>query len=191
MPRHRFTDTRDRIEKAAIRLFVEKGVTETSVRDIARAVDISEGALYRHFVSKDELVWAVFERHYVEFAGRLDALANAETTARGKLAAMIRGFCHAHDEDPTLFRFLLFVQHGQLSKLTPGTPTPVDAVRTVLERGIASKEIPEQPPDVATALVFGIVLQPVTFAAYGRLPSTMGSMSDRLVTAAWAAVKSV
>ena len=191
MPRHRFTDTRDRIEKAAIRLFVEKGVTETSVRDIARAVDMSEGALYRHFVSKDELVWAVFERHYVEFAGRLAALAQAETTARGQLAAMIRGFCHAHDENPTLFRFLLFVQHGQLSKLAPGTPTPVEAVRAVLERGIASKEIPDQPPDVATALVFGIVLQPVTFAAYGRLPSRMGSMSDRLVTAAWAAVKSV
>ena len=131
MPRHRFTDTRDRIEKAAIRLFVEKGVTETSVRDIARAVDISEGALYRHFVSKDELVWALFERHYVEFAGQLDALAKAETTAHGKLAAMIRGFCQAHDENPTLFRFLLFVQHGQLSKLAPGTPTPVDAVRTV------------------------------------------------------------
>ena len=191
MPRHRFTDTRDRIEKAAIRLFVEKGVTETSVRDIARAVDISEGALYRHFVSKDDLVWAAFERHYVEFAARLDALASAETTAHGKLAAMIRGFCRAHDEDPTLFRFLLFVQHGQLSKLAPGTPTPVDAVRTVLERGIASKEIPDQPPDVATALVFGIVLQPVIFAAYGRLPDRMGSMSDRLVTAAWAAVKSV
>ena len=191
MPRHRFTDTRDRIERAAIRLFVDKGVTETSVRDIARAVDISEGALYRHFVSKEQLVWAVFERHYVAFASRLDSLAQAETTAHGKLAAMIRGFCQAHDEDPTLFRFLLFVQHGQLSKLAPGTPNPVDAVRAVLERGIASKEIPDQAPDVATALVFGIVLQPVTFAAYGRLPSTMGSMSERLVTAAWAAVKSV
>jgi AcrR family transcriptional regulator len=191
MPRHRFTDTRDRIEKAAIRLFVEKGVSETSVRDIARAVDISEGALYRHFVSKDELVWAIFERNYVEFARRLDALAQAETTARGQLAAMIRGFCHAHDEDPTLFRFLLFVQHGQLSKLAPGTPTPVDAVRTVIERGIAANEISEQPPDVATALVFGIVLQLVTFAAYGRLPSSMASMSDRLVAAAWAAVNSI
>ena len=191
MPRHRFTDTRDRIEKAAIRLFVEKGVAETSVRDIARAVDISEGALYRHFISKDQLVWAAFERHYVEFAGRLDALAHPEATARGQLAAMIRGFCDAHDEDPTLFRFLLFVQHGQLGKLAPGTPTPVDAVRSVVERGIASREIPAQHPDLATALVFGIVLQPVTFAAYGRLPSTMGSMSDRLVTAAWAAVTSV
>ena len=47
MPRHRFTDTRDRIEKAAIRLFVEKGVAETSVRDIARAVGISEGVVKR------------------------------------------------------------------------------------------------------------------------------------------------
>ena len=190
MPRHRFTDTRERIEKAAIRLFVEKGVAETSVRDIARAVDVSEGALYRHFVSKEELVWDVFERNYVAFAGRLDALARAETSAHAKLAAMIRGFCLAHDEDPHLFRFLLFVQHGQLSRLGPSTPTPVDSIRAVLECGIASKEIPQQHPDLATALVFGIVLQPVTFAAYGRLPSTMGSMSDRLVTAAWAAVTS-
>ena len=69
-------------------------------------------------------MWAVFERHYVEFAGRLDALANAETTAHGKLAAMIRGFCQAHDEDPTLFRFLLFVQHGQLTQARAGNPEP-------------------------------------------------------------------
>jgi AcrR family transcriptional regulator len=191
MPRHRFPNTRDRIESAAIRLFVEKGVAETSIRDIARAVDISEGALYRHFESKDELTWALFERHYVTFAARLDALAHAESTARGKLAAMIRGFCHAHDENPTLFRFLLFVQHGQLNKLAPGTPTPVGVVRTVLESGIASNEIPGQSPDIAAALVLGIVLQPVTFAAYGRLPGNMSSICDRLVIAAWAAVTSV
>ena len=83
MPRHRFPNTRERIEKAAIRLFVERGVAETSVRDIARAVDISEGALYRHFVSKDELGWQVFERQYVRFTGRLESLARPEVTARG------------------------------------------------------------------------------------------------------------
>ena len=43
-------------------------------------------------------------------------------------------------------------------------------MRDVLERAIASREIPTQRPDLATALVFGVVLQPVTFAAYGRLP---------------------
>jgi AcrR family transcriptional regulator len=191
MPRHRYSDTRERIERAAIQLFVEKGIAATSVRDVARAVDMSEGALYRHFAGKDELVWEVFERHYVQFAGRLESLAEAETTARGQLAAMIRGFCHAYDEDPLLFRFLLFVQHGQLSKLAPGSPTPVDAVHAVIARGIASKEIPEQHPDLATALVFGIVLQPVTFAAYGRLSESLSSMCDRLIAASWAAVTTV
>jgi len=191
MPRHRFTDTRDRIEKAAIQLFVDKGVAETSVRDIARAVDMSEGALYRHFASKDDLVWLAFERYYGEFAGRLLTLAQSEATARDKVAAMIRGFCHAHDENPTLFRFLLFVQHGQLAKLAPETPTPVDVVRTVLEGAIASGEIPRQHPDLATALVFGAVLEPAQFAAYGRLPFGMTSMCERLTAAAWAAVTTV
>jgi AcrR family transcriptional regulator len=188
MPRHRFTNTRDRIERAAIHLFVEKGVADTTVRDIATALKMSEGALYRHFASKEQLVWQVFERHYVEFAGRLLTLAETETTTRGKLAAMIRGFCRAHDENPELFRFLLFVQHGQLSRLAPDTPTPVEAVRMVIAAGVASGEIPAQSADLATALVFGVVLQPVQFVAYGRLPSDMASMSERLVAAAWAAV---
>jgi AcrR family transcriptional regulator len=191
MPRHRFADTRDRIEQAAVRLFVEKGVAETTIKDIARAVGLSEGALYRHFEGKEDLVWAAFERHYVAFGATLKALADEEPTTRGKVAAMIRGFCRAHDENPTLFKFLLFVQHGQLNKLAPGTPTPVDVMRDVLEKAVANHEIPAQRPELATALVFGVVLQPVTFAAYGRLPLDLGSMCERLVAASWAAITTV
>jgi AcrR family transcriptional regulator len=189
MPRHRFTDTRDRIEAAAIHLFVEKGVAETTVRDIARAVDISEGALYRHFDSKEQLVWQLFERHYIAFAARLHQLAETESTTRGQVAAMIRGFCHTHDDNPERFRFLLFVQHGQLGKLAPGTSTPVDVVRDVIERGITSGGMPKQDPDLATALIIGIVLQPAQFAAYGRIRSSMTAVSDRLIEAAWAALR--
>jgi hypothetical protein len=104
---------------------------------------------------------------------------------------MIRGFCRAHDDNPTLFKFLLFVQHGQLGKLDPDTPTPVDVMRDVLEKAIAAHEIPRQRPELATALVFGVVLQPVTFAAYGRLPVNLGSICDRLIAAAWAAITTV
>ncbi|HYS24483.1 MAG TPA: TetR/AcrR family transcriptional regulator [Vicinamibacterales bacterium] len=191
MPRHRFTNTRDRIETAAVQLFVEKGVADTTVRDIAGALEMSEGALYRHFPSKEQLVWQVFERHYIEFAGRLLKLAESESGTREKLAAMIAGFCRAYDENPRLFRFLLFVQHDQLGKLAADAPTPVEAVRMVIARGIASGELPAQDADLATSLVFGVVLQPVQFAAYGRLPSDMGSMRERLVAAAWAAVTTV
>jgi len=188
MPRHRQGDTRDRIEQAAIRLFVGKGVSDTSVRDIARAVDLSEGALYRHFVSKDELVWSLFERHYIDFARELHAVSGQEESAHAKVAAMIRQFCRAHDENPTLFRFLLFVQHGQLARLAPDALTPVQVIRDVLAAAIASGEIPEQDPDLATALLFGVVLEPAQFAAYGRLPGRMAPLCDRIVDAAWAAV---
>jgi AcrR family transcriptional regulator len=188
MPRHRFTDTKERIERAAIGLFVKKGVPETTVRDIAQQVDISEGALYRHFVGKEELVWQLFERHYIAFAARLQALADGEPAARGKLSAMIRGFCQAHDDNPALFHFLLFVQHGQLSKLSHDTPTPVTVMHDVLSKAIAAGELPPQDANLAAALVMGLVLQPVTFAAYGRLPQAQAPNADRLIAAAWAAV---
>jgi AcrR family transcriptional regulator len=191
MPRHPFTDTRDRIEAAAMQLFVEKGVAETTVRDIAHTVGLSEGALYRHFTGKEQLVWQLFERNYTEFAARLGTLAGAESTARGKVAAMIRGFCQAHDENPILFRFLVFTQHGQLGRLAEETPTPVSVMRAVIASGIASGDIPAQDPDLATAFVFGVVLEPVQFAAYGRLTSDMNSLCDRLVIAAWAAITTV
>ena len=174
-----------------MQLFVDKGVAETTVRDIAHAVGLSEGALYRHFTGKEQLVWQLFERHYTEFAARLGTLAGAEATARGKIGAMIRGFCQAHDDNPTLFRFLVFTQHGQLGRLADSTPTPVSVMRAVVDSGIASGEIPAQDADLATALVFGIVLEPVQFAAYGRLPSDMTSLCERLIAAAWAAITTV
>ena len=191
MPRHRFTDTRRRIEDAATKLFVARGITETSVRDITREVGISEGALYRHFESKDDLVWQTFEQGYTSFARDLESLATHEQTARQKVAAMIRGFCRAHDANPTLFNFLVFVQHGQLAKLPEDAQTPVSVMRGVLARAIEQKEIPPQDPDLAAALVLGAVLQPATFAAYGRIALKLEPVSDRLVAAAWAAVNAV
>jgi AcrR family transcriptional regulator len=190
MPRHRFTDTRTRIEHAAVALFVAKGVSDTSVRDIARAVDISEGALYRHFESKDHLVQTIFVREYTKFAHELQSVTEREGAARAKIATMIREFCRAHDENPALFRFLLFVQHDQLHRLG-SVLTPVQVVRNVLAAAIESGDIPRQPADLATALLFGVVLEPVQFAAYGVLPAAMTALCDRLVAAAWAAITSV
>jgi AcrR family transcriptional regulator len=191
MPRHRFVNTRERIEEAATRLFVLKGISDTSVRDITREVGISEGALYRHFESKEDLVWQTFEQNYTAFARELESLAARESTARQKVGAMIRGFCRAHDDNPTVFNFLVFVQHGQLAKLAEDAPTPVTVMRSVLARAIEDAELPPQDPDLATALVLGAVLQPATFAAYGRIALKLEPVSDRLVAAAWAAVNAV
>ncbi|HOX11889.1 MAG TPA: TetR/AcrR family transcriptional regulator [Spirochaetia bacterium] len=48
--------TRDRILGAAIRLFSENGYEGTSIKEITRAVNLTESAFYRHFKGKDELL---------------------------------------------------------------------------------------------------------------------------------------
>jgi AcrR family transcriptional regulator len=178
------------IDSAALRLFVEKGVDGTSVRDVAAAAGVSEGALYRHYESKDALVWALFADSFVAFARKLDALQEAAATTRAKLAAMIRGVCAFHDAEPLLFRFLLFVQHGQLEKVTEDMPNPIDTIRNVVRAGIANGDIPAIDPELATAMCVGLVLQPATFAAYGRLNGPLLPHADRIAAAAWRALTS-
>jgi len=176
------------MERAALRLFVEKGVDGTSIRDVAAAAGVSEGALYRHYESKDALVWALFADSFVAFARKLDALQGGAADTRAKIAAMIRGVCAFHDAEPLLFRFLLFVQHGQLERVTPDMPNPIDIIAEVVRGGIAAGDIPPTDPELATAMIVGLVLQPATFAAYGRLTGPLLPHADRIAAAAWHAL---
>ena len=47
---------------AAERMFAEKGVSRTSLQDIAQAAGVSRGAIYWHFKNKADLVNAMMER---------------------------------------------------------------------------------------------------------------------------------
>ncbi|MGH2758082.1 MAG: TetR/AcrR family transcriptional regulator [Actinomycetota bacterium] len=63
--------TRDRIVASAMKLFADRGYTETSVSDIQAACGLSEGsgALYKHFRSKEEVLAAGIEREIVHLEG--------------------------------------------------------------------------------------------------------------------------
>ena len=56
------TTRRREIEDAASSLFHEHGYSGTSVRDIARALDIQGASLYAHVTSKQDVLWSIVER---------------------------------------------------------------------------------------------------------------------------------
>ena len=64
------TTRRQAIEDAASSLFHEHGYSGTSVRDIARAVDIQGASLYAHVASKQEVLWSIVERTASPVRGR-------------------------------------------------------------------------------------------------------------------------
>lgn len=52
---------RDAILRSAARLFARKGISGATMQEIANEADLSAGAIYRYYSSKEELLRAVFE----------------------------------------------------------------------------------------------------------------------------------
>jgi AcrR family transcriptional regulator len=180
--------TKELIARTALRLFVEKGIDGATIRDIAAAAGIAEGTLYRHYPGKNALAWDLFSSNYAAFALELQRLQAGQATLRAKLDAMVRQFCSFFDQDPVLFSYLLLAQHGQLQKVTPDLPNPVEVLREVLAAGMDRGEIPGGDPDVAAAMVLGIVLQVAVFKIYRRLDQSLASLAEVLVAACWRAL---
>lgn len=55
-------ETRSRILDAAEHVFFEKGVSRTSLADIAHAAGVTRGAIYWHFENKGDVFTAMFDR---------------------------------------------------------------------------------------------------------------------------------
>ncbi|MFG1705998.1 TetR/AcrR family transcriptional regulator [Nonomuraea sp. M3C6] len=55
------SDTKSRIQAVARELFVEQGVRNTSLRQIADRLGITKPALYYHFASRDDLVRSIVQ----------------------------------------------------------------------------------------------------------------------------------
>src|SRR5438552_16641271 len=95
------------IERAALRLFVTRGVRGTTVRDIAADAGVAEGTLYRHWRSKRDLARALFRASAAALADDVRRAAEAETTASAKLVASIGALVRAARDATLLFNLLV------------------------------------------------------------------------------------
>src|SRR5690606_15965902 len=135
-------------ERAAVALFAAKGVDATTTKEIAAAVGISEGAIYRHFKSKDDLVWYLFSTNYFDLARRIDAMLDETPSFAERIDRAIGLFCTLFDRDAELFAFILISQHGQLRRLDDGMPNPVMSLRRMFQAAIDAGECRPADADV-------------------------------------------
>jgi len=94
--RHRKEDhTRQRILAVAAQCFADDGYAATSIRDIARDVGVTVGAIYVHFPSKDRLLVAVYEVGVRRISEAVDAALRRPADGWGRLEAAARAHLEA------------------------------------------------------------------------------------------------
>ena len=179
-------ETKARLERAALTLFVARGVAETTTKEIAMAASVAEGTIYRYFPSKEQLALDLFLRHH---QGLAEALAEAQRPAKGlraKVEAIVRCYCEWADRDWTLFAYHLLNQHSFLIQVPDGMANPVTVVRDVISQAMKAGEIPRRNVDLAAASAIGVVMQAATYKVYGRFTGDLSDHVRFFADAAWA-----
>jgi AcrR family transcriptional regulator len=92
--------TRDALARAALELFTTQGYEETTVDEIADAVDVSQRTFFRYFASKEEAAFSVqdlMQSHFLAHLlarpadeGPMEALRNAMATGWDTIDEAIR-----------------------------------------------------------------------------------------------------
>jgi len=93
---------RREIEEVASELFHANGYAATSVRDIARALDIQGASLYAHVASKEDVLWSIVDGAATAFEAKADE-AESETGTSDpveRLAALVEAHVDVVTADP-------------------------------------------------------------------------------------------
>jgi AcrR family transcriptional regulator len=88
MERLKTEDRKEQIVIEAMKIIHDNGYMGLSIRELARKVNISEAAIYRHFISKEDIILGILGKMR-EFGERLLVELNNVTDVKQKLRTFI------------------------------------------------------------------------------------------------------
>jgi AcrR family transcriptional regulator len=141
----KYDEKRRIIADAAIKLFLQQGVQETSIRDIAKATDISTGNLYHYYESKDEIIDMVAElstqyideiREYYKNLGNL----SLRDVLRKCILQTVRLAHQNHTSILFLNRNFGILSSSRGEKLTESVNQSINFFESLLDEGVRSGE---------------------------------------------------
>ena len=172
----RKADTRERIERAFLKRFLEKGEIEgTSIKEIAREADVSMGAMYNHFESKADLAWEIFRYGWNDIGEGMRRCARGKPRLSDKIRAIIEYVFRRFDEDRLLVNYVFRTRHEHLKRLPASRGNPYTVFRLIIADSARRGEIPSGDLEVKTSLIVGAIVQAVDSAILFRIK---GPLSD-------------
>jgi AcrR family transcriptional regulator len=152
------TLTAERILEAAEEALRRYGPAKANVVDVARALGVSHGSVYRHFPSKAALRDAVTERWLSEISKPLEAIAAGKGTARQRLERWLDGLVQAKRrkalDDPELFATYIELAADAREVVKTHVETLVDQLTRIVAEGVADSAFAADDPRAAARAAF-------------------------------------
>jgi AcrR family transcriptional regulator len=155
--KRRSRGTRDRLVKASLEIFLEKGYDSATTREIAERADLGAGTFYVHFRDKRAIYDALVRRSNREMAQKWLKARTADMSVEEQVVEALR------------VSFDYFRNNADLARLVLMEGPPVDAEYTlklrsgigaelhdILEDAIESGDVSEIEPAVLSTVIMGI-----------------------------------
>jgi AcrR family transcriptional regulator len=148
---------RREIDEVASGLFHANGYAATSVRDIAKALDIQAASMYAHVASKEDVLWSIVDAAATAFERAADAAAADAQDPVDRLAALVEAHVEVVTADPERSSVFLTEWRHLSPERREATATRRDAYeerfRDAIRDGIAIGAFAGTDPALAATFV--------------------------------------
>ena len=176
--------TRQRLHMAALQQVAEDG-PGASVRAITRAAGVTEGALYRHYDSREDLLGAVFTELVEPMIAEKQRLLSASTSAHDKVREWVRCTYQAFDQGPDAFAYVFLTDHRLPARFERLSRRQGELFRAFVAQQQATGAMRGDDPDLATTLFAGLLLSVPAQVRRGRMACPAMAFVDDVTGAAW------
>jgi AcrR family transcriptional regulator len=150
--------TRAQILEAAEEVLRRYGPAKANVVDVARALGVSHGSVYRHFGSKAALRDAVTERWLESISAPLEAVAREEEPAPSRLRRWLDCLVGSKRrkalDEPELFATYVELTADAREVVTAHVERLVGQLARIIADGVAQREFAVEDPMAAARAVF-------------------------------------
>jgi TetR/AcrR family transcriptional regulator, repressor of fatR-cypB operon len=178
--RRRTHSKRSEMVNAALKLFAEKGIKGTTIRDIAHEAGVTEGALYRHFESKEQLAQSLFGECAAMLYQSLSSSIEGVAGAHEKLCALANGFFDFAETNPEAYEFVMARHHESVGGPTPGQPLPKDVFVQVMREGMEAGKLRPMDEHLAAAMMIGMCLRTIFFWDRGMIKGSRQEVMEEI-----------
>ena len=186
-------DTKNRLMAAFIQLVVEKGIELATIQAIARQVGVTEGAVYRHYSSKEELRWQACKEIIEEMAREKEHLVIADMPIREKIRQWIKLTYAYFDRHPLGFTYVLLTPHPKFSQHAEEEILTWQGriFMAMIEQAMSSGQARRMSPPMALCHFTGLMLNVPRLINEGLLDGPSLRYVDETTDAVWAVLKPI